>query len=215
MSHISFTAEDAAGVKFPHADPLVISADIAGVECEDVPLEPVRLISSGPKPLHLYGLGLKDVDLRLKLVCSGSPSSKPLQLGNSGLEGVNLRDLGLECLGPCGPKEKSLDLRLQRPEPVDLGCLLPDQSLGGLSSPRELRSTALAVAVFGEQGQQRTLRQRDYLRTKWRVRKRKLGASPRVLQRNTWLAALSMARLRSMPSTWPSSSISPASRKRR
>ncbi|KAG8083400.1 hypothetical protein GUJ93_ZPchr0015g6675 [Zizania palustris] len=29
---ISFTAEDATGVKFPHADPLVISADIAGVE---------------------------------------------------------------------------------------------------------------------------------------------------------------------------------------
>ncbi|KAG8091270.1 hypothetical protein GUJ93_ZPchr0011g27791 [Zizania palustris] len=127
---------------------------------EDFSFEPVRLLGSGPQHLHLGGLGPKGVDLHLELVRLSSPCSKPLQFSNSGLEGVVLRYLGLERLDSGGPGTKIFDL----------GRLLADQPLGSVRSTGEFRSAALTTAAFGDQEQQRALRQCDYLHTKRRVR---------------------------------------------
>ncbi|KAG8095483.1 hypothetical protein GUJ93_ZPchr0012g21660 [Zizania palustris] len=123
---------------------------------EDFSFEPLRLLGSGPKPLNLSGLGPKGIDLRLELVRLSSPRSEPLQFSDSGLEGVDFRHLGLERLDSGGPRAKVFDL----------GRLLADQPLGSVCSTGEFRSAALTAAAFGEQGEQRALRQRDYLHTK-------------------------------------------------
>ncbi|KAG8083586.1 hypothetical protein GUJ93_ZPchr0015g6945 [Zizania palustris] len=123
------------------------------LECGNLSFEPLRFCGSAPKPLCLGSSGPKGVDFRLQLVRSRGLSPKPFQLCDAGLEGVHLHCPGLERFDPSGLEPKSFDLH----------CLLVGQPLNGVRSCCKPRIICFSALALGEQGKQRTLRQRDHL----------------------------------------------------
>ncbi|KAG8052734.1 hypothetical protein GUJ93_ZPchr0001g32396 [Zizania palustris] len=128
--------------------------------------EPLRFCGPGPKPLCLGSSSPKGVDFRLQLVGSCGSSPEPFQLRDAGLEGVHLRHSGLERFDPCCLEPKGFDLH----------CSLAGQPLRGIRSGRKPRGICLPALALGEQGNQRTLRQHDYLRARKIVRRRARGS---------------------------------------